>query len=142
MAAVGAAERSFTDWYLSDVMRLSCTSAAQQSSPCLLTQLHHFTTAISHKAQAAANRASPNKPLLSFPARREEAHSSHRQRKTSCRAAVNLPAPDLTEKKPRLAIFVSGGGSNFRAIHAGILDGRINAEVAVSGHPSGCWRCG
>ncbi|BDA47735.1 Phosphoribosylglycinamide formyltransferase, chloroplastic [Coccomyxa sp. Obi] len=41
------------------------------------------------------------------------------------------PALEATEKKPRLGIFVSGGGSNFRAIYAAIVDGRINADVAV-----------
>lgn len=34
--------------------------------------------------------------------------------------------------KKRLAFFVSGGGSNFKAIHAAMLDGRIGAEAAVS----------
>lgn len=31
----------------------------------------------------------------------------------------------------KLAIFISGGGSNFRAIHASILAGRIEAQVAL-----------
>lgn len=47
------------------------------------------------------------------------------------RSAVSPPALQELKKKPRLAIFVSGGGSNFRAIHAAIFDGRIDAEVAV-----------
>ena len=38
-------------------------------------------------------------------------------------------APPLEPK--RLAVFVSGGGSNFKAIHALILEGSIPAEVAV-----------
>lgn len=43
------------------------------------------------------------------------------------------PGPTTADAapKPRLAVFVSGGGSNFTAIHAGILAGDINAEVAV-----------
>ena len=32
----------------------------------------------------------------------------------------------------RLAIFVSGGGSNFKAIHKQMVDGIFEAEVAVS----------
>ena len=32
----------------------------------------------------------------------------------------------------RLAIFVSGGGSNFKAIHKQMVDGTFEAEVAVS----------
>ncbi|MCH8838227.1 MAG: phosphoribosylglycinamide formyltransferase, partial [Candidatus Marinimicrobia bacterium] len=31
----------------------------------------------------------------------------------------------------KLAIFISGGGSNFRAIQASILAGRIEAQVAL-----------
>ena len=31
----------------------------------------------------------------------------------------------------RVAVFVSGGGSNMRALHAAMLDGRVDAEVAV-----------
>ncbi len=49
---------------------------------------------------------------------------------------VPLGLPDMgacaETPKARLAVFVSGGGSNFKAIHAAILDGRINAEVVVS----------
>ena len=33
---------------------------------------------------------------------------------------------------PSLAVFVSGGGSNFRAIHKAVLEGQIAARVAVS----------
>lgn len=40
------------------------------------------------------------------------------------------PAIDKGPKK-RLAVFVSGGGSNFKAIHAACLDGRIHGEVVV-----------
>ncbi|KAG2430631.1 hypothetical protein HXX76_010149 [Chlamydomonas incerta] len=43
-----------------------------------------------------------------------------------------LPEYKLTASAPaRLAVFVSGGGSNFKAIHAAIQDGRINGTVAV-----------
>jgi phosphoribosylglycinamide formyltransferase len=31
----------------------------------------------------------------------------------------------------RVAVFVSGGGSNMRALHAAMLDGRVDASVAV-----------
>ncbi|WOG99075.1 hypothetical protein DCAR_0518423 [Daucus carota subsp. sativus] len=33
--------------------------------------------------------------------------------------------------RKKLAVFVSGGGSNFRSIHEAILDGRINGDIAV-----------
>jgi hypothetical protein len=36
------------------------------------------------------------------------------------------------ESKKKLAVFVSGGGSNFKAIHTAILKGHINADVVVS----------
>jgi hypothetical protein len=39
---------------------------------------------------------------------------------------------DAAGSKKRLAVFVSGGGSNFKAIHAACLKGTINAEVVVS----------
>lgn len=37
----------------------------------------------------------------------------------------------VSSRPKRLAVFVSGGGSNFRAIHAYIQRERLNAEVAV-----------
>lgn len=39
---------------------------------------------------------------------------------------------DTAGSKKRLAVFVSGGGSNFKAIHAACQKGLINAEVVVS----------
>ncbi|KAL1805873.1 hypothetical protein ACET3Z_028941 [Daucus carota] len=33
--------------------------------------------------------------------------------------------------RKKLAVFVSGGGSNFRSIHEAILDGRINGDIVV-----------
>ena len=42
-----------------------------------------------------------------------------------------LPTYPRSLEPVRLAIFVSGGGSNFRAIHDAILMGRIHAEVSV-----------
>lgn len=66
---------------------------------------------------------------------------AHQHRKTR-RQARDIASALRAEKEreigvvspvlPRIAVFVSGGGSNFKAIHAAILDGRIRAEVAVS----------
>jgi phosphoribosylglycinamide formyltransferase len=39
---------------------------------------------------------------------------------------------DTAGNKKRLAVFVSGGGSNFKAIHTACQKGFINAEVVVS----------
>lgn len=53
-------------------------------------------------------------------------------------ASIQPPKQQPAKEVPRLAVFVSGGGSNMRAIHAACQDGRINAVVAVSGqgvHP-------
>jgi len=52
----------------------------------------------------------------------------------SVSAALSYTDPPVDAAKARLAVFVSGGGSNFKAIHAAILDGRINAEVVVKTH--------
>lgn len=46
-------------------------------------------------------------------------------------AAVVPPDHMATDHTARLAVVVSGGGSNFKAIHAACLDGRINAEIVV-----------
>ncbi|KAL4447446.1 hypothetical protein ABPG75_004665 [Micractinium tetrahymenae] len=45
-----------------------------------------------------------------------------------CTAAGSVQDPP---PKKRLAVFVSGGGSNFRAIHAAIQEGSVHGEVAV-----------
>jgi hypothetical protein len=51
-------------------------------------------------------------------------------------AAVTKAGPpeqhSCNDSKKKLAVFVSGGGSNFKAIHAACLKGQINAEVVVS----------
>jgi phosphoribosylglycinamide formyltransferase len=53
-------------------------------------------------------------------------------RRVAAAAHGSLPEYKLDARPPaRLAVFVSGGGSNFKAIHAACLDGRINATVAA-----------
>jgi phosphoribosylglycinamide formyltransferase len=37
----------------------------------------------------------------------------------------------LAHAARRRAVFVSGGGSNFKAVHAATVDGRINGRVVV-----------
>lgn len=54
----------------------------------------------------------------------------------STRLYVSAAAPPATvtdgsSAKAKLAVFVSGGGSNFRKIHEACLSGTINADVAV-----------
>lgn len=48
-------------------------------------------------------------------------------------AAGGSPPDVSTSNRARLAVFVSGGGSNFKAIHAACLDKRINADIVVRG---------
>jgi len=53
-----------------------------------------------------------------------------------CQASTISPpnkdiAPSTSHSPPRLAVFVSGGGSNFKAIHTQILNHSINAQVSV-----------
>lgn len=37
----------------------------------------------------------------------------------------------LAIKRKKLAVFVSGGGSNFRSIHEACIDGSIHGDIAV-----------
>lgn len=55
--------------------------------------------------------------------------------RTRCAAT---PPASVERSSKKLAVFVSGGGSNFKAIHAACLDRRINADVVavVSDVPS------
>ena len=48
------------------------------------------------------------------------------------RGAVHVAAQAQEASRPkRLAVFVSGGGSNFKQIHSGCIGGQIKGEVAV-----------
>ena len=47
------------------------------------------------------------------------------------RAAGGGAAPAPDRPKAKVAVFVSGGGSNLRALHAAMLDGRVHAEVVA-----------
>ena len=64
--------------------------------------------------------------------RPDSLHSSTRGAAgTWIRAAQPPAAATSSSDKKKLAVFVSGGGSNFKTIHAATLDGRINADVQV-----------
>ena len=50
-------------------------------------------------------------------------------------APVHQPVVLVDErpsKRPKLAVFVSGGGSNFKKIHAAILSHSIQADISAS----------
>jgi hypothetical protein len=61
--------------------------------------------------------------------------------RSSCVARAGPPEHVEAGSKKRLAVFVSGGGSNFKAIHAACQKGVINAEVAVSANGLSCTGC-
>eukprot|EP00887_Chlorella_sp_A99_P003047 scaffold9.g3047.t1 len=101
-------------------------------------------------AQAARRLLQP-RLLQAQPAWQRAAAAGRRaraaHRTAAAPVAVTAAPPDTAASSaPRppkqLAVFVSGGGSNFRAIHESIRRGRINAEVAVvvSNAPS-CGGC-
>jgi hypothetical protein len=60
-----------------------------------------------------------------FPGAGSSRHAS------SAASASDDGAHGGAQSKQRLAVFVSGGGSNMRAIHAATLDGRLPASIEV-----------
>lgn len=67
------------------------------------------------------------------------AHEQHLRRVECSASSADSPSSGAPAG---LAVFVSGGGSNFKSIHAAILDGRINGKVScvVSDKPE-CGGC-
>ena len=57
--------------------------------------------------------------------KKKTSSSTTRARRVAARATAE------TKPKGKVAVFVSGGGSNLRALHAAMEDGRVNAQVAV-----------
>ncbi|DBA95059.1 TPA: hypothetical protein ACH3X1_002572 [Trebouxia sp. C0004] len=56
------------------------------------------------------------------------------RRSLVCQASLHAAAASISvrsQQPAKLAVFVSGGGSNFRAIHDAILSGHIHAQIAV-----------
>ena len=52
----------------------------------------------------------------------------------ACQGSLHKAAASSSNRSQnpaKLAVFVSGGGSNFRAIHDAILSGHIHAQIAV-----------
>jgi phosphoribosylglycinamide formyltransferase len=65
----------------------------------------------------------------------QQQQQQHTRHHTVTAAAASPPerAAAGSAPKSKLAVFVSGGGSNFKAIHAACLSGAINADVVVRG---------
>jgi hypothetical protein len=113
-----------------------CRHRALPARPCAAAA--HLPAAAAGAMLAAAARATA--PLA--PGQPQHPSTTRWRRQTGGRraaaAASGAPPQQLSDPEPKakLAVFVSGGGSNFKAIHAACLDGRINAEVVVRLGPS------
>jgi len=71
---------------------------------------------------------------LSFQQVLEQQQQQWRKRRATATAAVPPEHAACSSSKRKLAVFVSGGGSNFKAIHTDCLKGAINAEIVVRKH--------
>ena len=86
-----------------------------------------------------ARAATVPRPPPAFASRRPEGGGRHpaaasasppRASRASAARASSSADDDAPPPPPaRVAVFVSGGGSNLRALHAAMLDGRVRAEV-------------
>lgn len=81
---------------------------------------------------ARAGLAAPGRPLFSSSLPMQTTRPLRSSRPLRPRRAAAVAARAGPAGRPRLAVFVSGGGSNLRALHAATQDGRIEADVAVS----------
>jgi len=113
------------------VLPSSAREVAERPQPCCVHS--SFLSQIPTQRLASANLSSS----LTQSVDELPKHRSF-QRHTACKAADRLAvrasattAAAHTQVPAKLAVFVSGGGSNFRTIHAGILEGRINGEVVA-----------
>lgn len=71
------------------------------------------------------------KALVPAKQRRSRVTRGHRAICTAQLQAADLPVSRNPHKPAKLAVFVSGGGSNFRAIHDAILTGYVQAHISV-----------
>ncbi|CAI6000326.1 unnamed protein product [Closterium sp. NIES-64] len=82
--------------------------------------------------QAVAQRSCEPRRLASARlVARADASSTDSARATPGDAAAADAAQPSDRRRARLAVFVSGGGSNFKAIHAACADGRVIGDVVV-----------
>ncbi len=74
----------------------------------------------------------PSRPHAQTMRRRPLAPRPRRATPVCAAASADGATPSSSSARPKLAVFVSGGGSNLRAIHAATLgDGRVQADIAV-----------
>ena len=105
-------------------------SVPRADSICLMHTSQHSHTQVSQGTRISCQRQNIDceRNILFFLGQ----HRKTSRRRISETNATSQPAlPEISDDLPRIAVFVSGGGSNFRAIHSAILNGSIKGEISV-----------
>ena len=111
----------------------------------MLSMICPCTTGNAAVSRTAVMHMSPITHIASFPnlPRRHQLHmfspvskcchcGSSSKLSPVCSLHTAAASSSIRSQQPaKLAVFVSGGGSNFRAIHDAILSGHIHAQIAV-----------
>ncbi|GLC64850.1 Phosphoribosylglycinamide formyltransferase (GART), partial [Pleodorina starrii] len=134
MLQIGAGDMHMRSW--TTAHRTAGFSSRAPTTACFASACRPMPSPLS--AAPAAQPARPDAPTSSQPhpftpfSPHSPSSPLHRSRRVVAAAHGALPEYTLAPKPPaRLAVFVSGGGSNFKAIHAACLDGRINGTVVA-----------
>ena len=106
-------------------LQVDCGAAVRQT-PVMVANLRLCLAGLHTAACSSSPPSSRLRPMGSRPARRAVSAAAAAQ----AAPPADVPPAGQPPKK-RLAVFVSGGGSNFRAIHAAMLEGGVHGEVAV-----------
>ena len=106
-------------------LQVDCGTAVRQT-PVMVASLRQCLAGLHTAACSSSPPSSRLRPMGSRPARRAVSAAAAAQ----AAPPADVPPAGQPPKK-RLAVFVSGGGSNFRAIHAAMLEGGVHGEVAV-----------
>lgn len=119
------------------ILLTSPTVNQAMSGLCVATTLQSGHTSTHPRARSAPGWVPPFpcilRPSTTTSPRPGRASSSPDSASASTSTSSTACPPDIGADTPRaaIAVFVSGGGSNFKAIHADILDGSINGDVSV-----------
>ena len=106
-------------------LQVDCGTAGRQT-PVMVASLRQCLAGLHTAACSSSPPSSRLRPMGGRPARRAVSAAAAAQ----AAPPAGVPPPGQPPKK-RLAVFVSGGGSNFGAIHAAMLEGGVHGEVAV-----------
>lgn len=112
-------------------------AASNRSSASRMESLFSETVTLSRVPDAALN---PSKWI------QRQSHAAALKKRLWLSSAARAVAAEATAALPsgvappaKLAVFVSGGGSNLKALHTATLDSRINGSIVVrTWHLSGC----